>query len=159
MTHSGVFRLPLRWLPALVAGLFLALPAAAQTPTTPPANVRTAADAIKSWESADRRLVILLDEMPQAARGGIRRALEANREGRLKAQRALRRGDEQQAERALELAAVDAEIGFSQARPFAPRDTLNLLEDAAAKMSVRHGPTIAGLIAAPRVEVTYEGPS
>lgn len=158
MTNSWMFRARMRGLRALTASLALSAVALAAEPPAAATGTTTPADAVKSWESAERRLVILLDEVPLAARNGIRRALGANRDGQAKARRALRRGDLQQAERVLEFAAVDAEIGFSQARPFAPPETLNLLEDAASKMSVRHGPTIAGLVAAPRVEVTYIGP-
>lgn len=122
-------------LAALAAGVALAASVWAPRTLAQDEPPRSAAATVKTWESAEERLTMLLDQVPEQARSGIERALEANREGRLKAQEALSRGDEQRAQRALEAAAARAESGLNQARAHVPANVLPRLDEAAAKMS------------------------
>ena len=153
MKHAGRMKRSKTWLLWLAASSLLASLAWAEDAANPNEESHSAAATIKTWESAEERLTLLLDQVPPQARSGIERALEANREGRQKAQDALSRGDEQRAQRALKTAAAHAEIGLNQARAKVPASVLPRLDEAATQMSIRRGPTIAGLKSAPSVDV------
>lgn len=153
MRLTRMARHTMHWLLSLAAGAALVSQSWAQNPASAGEKPATAAATVKSWESAEERLTMLLDQVPEQARPGIERALQANIEGRQKAQEALSRGDEQRAQRALEVAAARAEVGLNQARTHVPASVLPRLEEAAARMSARRPASMSGVNAAPDVDI------